>query len=427
MVRNKVIVLWAAVFVLAASTSASAFTLGNLVVMRGGDANSPQATFGSGQVPAYIDEYSISIVGTTATASFVGSNAVSTATLTLPGITANSHEGRLELSGNGQYLNFAGYQQAVSSTTPRVTNNSGTGSYYQVGQVKFDGTFSNSSLDTTIAQPQFMRGAYSNDGTQAWVASKSPTGGLEYISNFGTGSATTVQLQGTTDWRDIKVNDGQLYGGTGSSSVGTHGFYAISSIASPPRTPTAPITSTNTNVLLSDNNDNSVSGFSLVTLLGGNPIDGNAGTANVVYAVGAPSGNNYIGKLVSNGTPLTTNDLTFAGGSRLALTAGNYGGGEPEGILARIDPNNSTWVDLFLQDSTGVYFAIDQSGTSTGSISTLSFTKIIGTAGLPLETGGALYGVSLAPVPEPSSIVLAIAGGMLSLAAARRIRRQAKK
>jgi hypothetical protein len=163
-------------------SSAWAFTGGSIVVMRGGDANSPQATFGNGEVPAYIDEYSINIVGTTATATFLGSSAIPTSVLTLPGITANSHEGRLEISGNGQYLDFGGYQQSVSATVPRVINNSGAGSYYQVGQLKFDGTLSNSSIDTAIAKPQFVRGAYSTDGTQAWVASKNPTGGLEYIS-----------------------------------------------------------------------------------------------------------------------------------------------------------------------------------------------------------------------------------------------------
>src|SRR5436190_21488463 len=309
MTRSKLMVLpLLAVTLFFNWSSAWAFTGGSIVVMRGGDANSPQATFGNGEVPAYIDEYSINIVGTTATATFLGSSAIPVSVLTLPGITANSHEGRLEISGNGQFLDFGGYQQSVSATVPRVINNSGAGGYYQVGQLKVDATLSDSSIDTAIAKPQFVRGAYSIDGTQAWAASKNPTGGLEYISNFGTGSAATVQLQSTTDWRDIKINAGQLYGGTGSSSVGTHGFYAISNFAAPPRTPSTPLTSTNTNVLLSHNNDNSVSSFAFATLPGGNPIGGTAGTANVIYAVGAPSGNTFLGKFISSGSPLSTND-----------------------------------------------------------------------------------------------------------------------
>src|SRR5262249_50349897 len=161
---------------------------------------------------------------------------------------------------------------------------------------------------------------------------------------------------------------------------------------------------TNFNVLLTNGSDNSVSSFSFVTLPGASPpIDGAAGTANVAYIVGSPGGSDFIGKLISNGSPLTTNDLVFAGGSRLALTAANYPNsvsGEPEGIFARIDPNNPTWVDLFLQDSDGVYFAIDQSGSATGSIASLSFTKIIGAGtNAPIATGGNLYGVSVAPVP----------------------------
>jgi hypothetical protein len=33
--------------------------------------------------------------------------------------------------------------------------------------VKFDGTFSNTALDIAVSKPQFVRAAYSNDGTQA--------------------------------------------------------------------------------------------------------------------------------------------------------------------------------------------------------------------------------------------------------------------
>ena len=195
--------------------------------MRGGDAAHSQQDYSLGEVPAYLDEYTPAGV-------YVGTYAIPTSVMTLPGIGLDSHEGHLNVSNNGQYIDFAGYQQAVDANNPRVTDGSGTGDYYQVGQVSLSGAFTHTALDTSAAAPQYMRAAYSLDGTQMWVGSKynGPPGqgfggGLEYISNFGTPTAHTTAVQGNTDWRSIQVVDGQLYGGTGSSSVGTHGFYAI--------------------------------------------------------------------------------------------------------------------------------------------------------------------------------------------------------
>ena len=406
--QRNTVTLVAISFALVAAFSGSiarAFTPGDIVLMRGGDATHSQSTFGSGEVPAYLDEYTPAGV-------FVESTQIDPTLLTLPGILTNSHEGRLELSGNGQFLDFAGYQQPTSATTPRVTDNSGGAGYYQVGQISATGIFTHSALDATVAKPQFIREAYSNDGTQVWVASKSPTGGLEYISGFGSGSPTTVGLQSTTDWRDVKVVDGQLFGGTGSSSVGTHGFYAIGS--------GAPTSGTPANTLLTNSSDNTASSFSFVTFPGDKSVTGHAGGPNVVYTIGSPAGSNYIGKLSSGGAPLTTGDLQFAGGSRLTLTASNYGGGEPEGIIARIDPTNPTWVDLFVNDTSGVYFAIDKSGTSTGSISSLTFSKIISAS-----SDTSFYGSASAPtaVPEPSTLALLAVGGIAAGVAAGRRRR----
>ncbi len=387
----------------------TSFQPGTLVLMRGGDASHSQSTFGNGEVPAYLDEYSISVIGASATATFIDTYPIPTTALTLPGILTNSHEGRLERSGNGQFLDFAGYQQPLSSSATRLTNSTGGGGYYQVGQVSFLGAFTNSSLNPAIAKPQFMRGAYSLDGTHAWVASKSPIGGLEFIAGFGSGSPTTVALQSTTDWRDIKVSAGQLYGGTGSSSVGTHGFYAIGTGAQNAGTPG--------NTLLGPNSDNSASGFAFATLPGGNPITGAAGTPNVVYTVGDPGGSLYIAKLFSQGNPLATSDLAIAGGTRLALTPANYGGTAPEGIVALPDPNNANNIDLFIQASEGIYFGIDASATSTGSISSVTFTKIISNT-----TDTAFYGIAPAPVPEPAS--LAVLG---TVSATLLIRRRSRK
>ena len=75
--------------------------------------------------------------------------------------------------------------------------------------------------------------------------------------------------------------------------------------------------------------------------------------------------------------PLAANELIWAGGSQLSLIPANFGTSEPEGVLAKTDPDNSAWVDLFIQAKDGVYFSVDKSGSTSGSIAALTFTKII--------------------------------------------------
>ncbi|HEY4310892.1 MAG TPA: dockerin type I domain-containing protein [Pirellulales bacterium] len=372
--------------VVAQNTPITKFTPGDLVVMRGGDATHSENDYATGEVPMYLDEY-------TPTGSYVGTYAIPTDVMTLPGIGLASHEGHLNISGNGQYIDFAGYQQPVDPNTARVTDGSGMGPYYQIGQVSTSGVFSHTALNATVASPQYLRAAYSNDGSEMWVASKynGPPGqgfggGLEYVANFGTSGATTTALQGNTDWRNVQIAGGQLYGGTGSSSVGTHGFYAIGAGA-----PTSP---TPTNTLLTPLSDNSTTAFGFVTLPGTQPINGVAGTPNVAYVVGDPSGNAYIGKLYSaGGTPLSANNLTYA--SRESINAL----GSPEGLSVQIDPTNSKWVDIFVQTSTGVYEAIDKSGSSNGDFGTLTFNQIVSST-----SDTYFYGLTMIPAAAPQAL-----------------------
>ena len=327
----------------AQNTPIASFTPGDLIVMRGGDASHSQQDYSTGEVPAYLDEY-------TPSGTYVGTYAIPTAVMTLPGIGLDSHEGHLNVSGNGQYIDFAGYQQAVDPNNSRVTDGRGTGDYYQVGQVSLSGAFTHTALDTSQAAPQYLRAAYSTDGTQMWVADKynGPPGqgfggGLQYISNFGTPTAVTTALQGNTDWRNIQVVGGQLYGGTGSSSVGTHGLYSIGQGA-----PTTPVPG---NTLLTPLSNNSVTAFGFATLPGSQPINGVAGTPNVVYVTGDPSGTAFIGKLYSSGgTPLTANNLSFASHESLS------GIGTPEGLSVQADPTNSSWVESLPANDDGRLF-----------------------------------------------------------------------
>ena len=215
-----------------ADTLITSFTPGDLVVLRGGDAANPDTTSTTNQVAIYLDEYTTggAYVGTMDVPS-TGSNA-----LTLPSIGDFQHDGVLSLSTNGQLLSFAGYQVPVGSSDAFAQTGS---SQYQpvigvIGQ-------SASSLNTSTvvnsyhqgSSNPFIRGAVTNDGSAFWTFGKYPSsgatsnGGLAYVSGTGP-TATTTTVEGFADWRDIVIVNGQLYGGTGSSSVGNHGPYQIS-------------------------------------------------------------------------------------------------------------------------------------------------------------------------------------------------------
>ena len=101
------------------NTPITSFTPGDLVVMRGGDATYSQSTYSNGEVPTYLDEY-------TPAGTYVGSYAIPTSVMTLPGIGTDSHEGHLNVSGNGNFINFTGYQVPVDPNNARLDDGSGT-------------------------------------------------------------------------------------------------------------------------------------------------------------------------------------------------------------------------------------------------------------------------------------------------------------
>jgi hypothetical protein len=103
-----------------ADTAITAFTPGDLVVLRGGDSANPNTTTSpdaNGLVPTYLDEY-------TTSGAYVG-------TLAVPGVlttgqNASSHEGNLNLSEDGHWLTLAGYDatQFSAGSTPQPGNGS---------------------------------------------------------------------------------------------------------------------------------------------------------------------------------------------------------------------------------------------------------------------------------------------------------------
>lgn len=387
-------------------TPISSFTPGDLVVIRTGDATHPDTPTTTTEVGVYLDEY-------TTAGAYVGTVAVDQSgdanTLTLPGVGSFQHEGLLSDSVNGALLSFAGYNSAAGSADANTIASVGK----RIGIVGV----SASSLDTSTVVNSYgtgssnpiIRGATTIDGTGFWTNGKyaasgaSSNGGLAYVSGTGP-TATTTTVEGFADWRDIVVANGQLYGGTGSSSVGNHGPYQIST--------GLPTTNLGTSLSLNTQLGNYSGGMSASSLallnIAADPNNQNG--VNVMYTIGDQSTPGIV-KYYYNGT-------TWVNGTNLGLNSANNVL-NPVGLAATIDPSNPNWVDLTVSGTNGVYTYVDQTGyngTLPSSGGYVGFTDLI-----TPSANEQFRGVAIA-VPEPATLGLFGLGTMGLLA--RRSRRR---
>jgi len=397
----------------AADTPITQFTPGDLVVLRGGDdANSATAAT---QVSLYLDEYTTggAYVGTINVPSSGGSP------LTLPGTGDFQHEGILSLSSNGQYLSFAGYQASAGSADAFVQP--GASQYQAV--IGIIGNSAASLATNTVVNAYgpnssnpYIRGAVSNDGTQFWTFGKyassgaTSNGGLSYVSGTGP-SATTSTVEGWADWRDIVIGgNGQLYGGTGSSSVGNHAPYVVDN--------TVNATTHQLNTPLTLPTANLTNNLALNTQLGAYPGGQSASALAFLDLPGDPNSQNGLNVMYTIGDQSTPgivkyyfDGTTWQNQTDVALNTTNVA--NPTGLFAVQDSGNPNWVDITVTGTNGLYTFVDTSGYN-GAILANAFTL----AASPRTANEAFFGVALAPVavPEPASLaVLALAGAGLLL------------
>ena len=409
-----------------ADTAITSLTTGDIVVLRGGNATTPDTITTTNQVPLYLDEY-------TASGTYVGSMDVPSTgpnALTLPGIGDFQHEGILSDSTNGQLLTFAGYQVAAGSADAFAQTGS---SQYQpvIGSISIPGGASSLSTTTVVnsynngsANP-YIRGAVTEDGNEYWTFGKYPSsgatsgGGINYVTGSGA-SATTTPVEGFVDARDLTIVNGQLFMGSGSSSVGTHGGYAVSS-----GLPTTNLGNSQTNnTLLTDYaGGQSASALALLNIP---TTDSNAGTqygADVMYTIG-DQGTAGIVKYYYDptGSVGTTGGATADTGAWVPASTDlglNLSDNvvNPTGLIAVPDPSNPSWVDLFVSGTNGIYEYTDTSGDPTTALPSsggyADFTLIASPS-----SDEAFYGVAM--VPEPASIGLLAMGGFGLLARRRR-------
>ncbi len=423
MQRNIRIGMWAAAALAAqlgtaavmADTPITQFTPGDIVVLRGGDATNSNNGTNTQQMSLYLDEYTTAGVymGTINVPSSGG------ASLTLPGIGDFQHEGVLSLSTDGHSLSFAGYQTSAGSAD--AFGQAGTSQYQAV--IGVIGTTAASLTTNTIVNSYgpnsgspFIRGAVSNDGKEFWTFGKFATsagtsnGGLAYVSGTGP-TATTTTVEGFADWRDIVIgSNGQMYGGTGSSSVGNHAPYVVDNATTGTGQLITPLTQPTANLGTS---------LSLNTQLGNYPGGQSASALALLAVPDDPNTQNGLNILYTIGDQSTPgivkyywNGTTWVNQTDVELNPTNVV--NPTGLIAVKDPANPAWVDITVTGTNGIYTYVDKTGYN-GAIPADAFSMV---AGAP--TNEAFYGVALVPtaVPEPATL------GLLSIAAAGLLRRR---
>ncbi len=301
------------------------FSSGSIVVLKVGDG----AAYSNGKpAPVFLEEYNPSLTYSPGDAPLnrvVIPTANSGSNLGLTLNISSIYEGSLQLSANGQYLTFGGYNAAPNDLN--ITNVSDT-NFTTVSRVfaRVDGS---GTVDTTTSindgfrsTPGGIRGVVTSDGTGFWATGggNSVTAGVRYIPYGNTGSSTLLAGTPATN-RSIDIVQGELYFSSGSG-----GFIPVSKVNG-----ALPTTAGQTVSLLPGLNGN---------IPAGNPgawefvfLDRTAAVAGVdtFYL----SGNSSIHKYSFNGTNWTTQG-TFAS------TA--FGGGDFTGLTGRI---NGSAVELF--------------------------------------------------------------------------------
>jgi len=203
------------------------FTPGDLVVLQVGDGSAALTSAGTA---IFLDEYLTS-----------GFQSAPTYNVTISASGANSlvnsgtatSEGALNLSANGQYLVFAGYN--VNAGTAGVGGASASSAPRGVGIVNAAGTYTLAATTTTALGGNNVRSGASDGNGNYWAV-----GGATGLNYLGTTSPANPVTGTVLNSRVVQDIGGNLFYSTGSGlSPGGRGIYEISG------TPTSGAVATN--------------------------------------------------------------------------------------------------------------------------------------------------------------------------------------
>jgi hypothetical protein len=359
---------------------AASFSPGNVVVYRVGTGSGNLVNTGN---PVFLDEY-------TPTGTLVQSVPMPTTTsgANLPLISSGTaqSEGLLTRSADGRYLLLTGYGTTTGGSTS-LKNSSAAAVNRVVGRVDMAGNVDTTTALTDFADGDTPRSVASSDGADLWVTGN--VGGVRYAT---LGSTTSVSLTSLVSAAyQVNIFGGQLYAttrtspnflvsiGTGLPESGDNGVLPVlpagNSLTSPDAfcfldvDPTTPGLDT---IYVADD----ANGIMKYCLSGSDWVfEGKKGSGNNAYR-------GLTGSVQNDGSVLLYSTREGGGGAT--------GGGKLVSLL----------------DDTGFGGNIANAGGFTVRAEAASYT--------------AFRGVAFAPVPEPSTFALLIAGLVAMLVVRRR-------
>jgi len=384
---------------------AAPITPGNLVIARatgGPDGDGTQALAGGGLAATiYLDEYTTSGVFVQ---SIKAPNVQNTAVGSQRGLTlsgAANTEGLLTLSGNGQYLVIAGYNQ-----TANVAGTNANASYSEAapatavervaGRMDLNGNWDTTTAFIDAMSGQSIRSAYSPDGINFYVTGNGGNGitvagnakttngihlGVLGVNTGGTTLSTQLNPAGlTTNNRQVMLYKGEVYVSNANTSGTQAPGRGVDKLQFDPQ-----------------NNDNrlfSLPGFP--TAAGPAPDDFWFFNDTTLYLADARTDatNGGIQKWTFDGT--NWNLQYTLGAGQLTTTATTPGPAGVHGLAGTVDGSGNVVLFGTTFDGAGANRTKFFTVTDTGAA---SLVTVLGTS--PLNS--AFRGIEYIPIPEPAS------------------------
>ena len=360
--KNHKLISVTALLVASLTSVHAQFTAGNLAVLRDGTGSAALTSAGTA---IFLDQY-------TTSGTFVNSLGIPTAGATaLVNSGSAGSEGALNLSANGQYLVFAGYNAAAG--TASIASSTAAAAPRGVATVDAGGNYTLAATTSTAFSANNIRSGTTDGSGNFWAAGAN--GGTIYYD-----TATTAITNSTTSANNRVIQDigGNLYFSTGSGS--SRGIYQISG---------TPTTTGNTAVSLI-NNGGSASPYDFAF---------NSGMT-IAYVADSSTYSTSSGIGGIEKWALVGGVWTFQYSLSDALKDGAVG-------LAVDFSGSNPIIYATSSSATNLFAVVDTGSTANGTV--------LATAGV----NEAFRGLDFAPqtVPEPSTIALAGLGlaGLLSL------------
>jgi hypothetical protein len=193
------------------------FTAGNLLTVRCGETAGPALS--SAAAPLFIDEYTPAGVFVQTKPLPFSTNALGANNRQITMSGSATSEGYLNLSPDGQYLTFAGYD-APAGTSAVVGLSAATNNRI-VARVEQDGTINTTTRISDGYDGNNIRSAATVDGNAFWTGGTGTGGGTRYMSLGNTGASTQLSTV-ITNTRGTAIYNSQLYISAQSVNIGVN-------------------------------------------------------------------------------------------------------------------------------------------------------------------------------------------------------------